>query len=548
MTQSTARRSAPEHRTVLLRGGDVHSPADPFATAMVVERGHVAWVGSEGAADAFAGAADEVVDLEGALVTPAFTDAHVHTTSTGLALTGLDLSGARGLSEALDLVRAFADGRPADAVLLGHGWDAARWPERQPPSRRELDEAAGGRALYLTRIDVHSAVVTTALLERVPGVTAMSGYRADGPLTGDAHHAVRAAAHASVTVRQRADAQRAALRHAASLGIGTVHECGGPDISDEDDFTSLLALAGAEPGPRVLGLWAEHVEDEKGAARIRELGAVGAAGDLFADGSLGSHTACLHEPYADAPHTGSAHLDAARIATHVAACTEAGLQAGFHAIGDAAITAVVDGIRAAVERVGLARVRAARHRVEHAEMLTPETIAAFAELGLTASVQPAFDAAWGGEDGMYARRLGTERAATLNPYAALLRAGVPLAFGSDSPVTPLDPWGTVRAAAFHRNPEHRISVRAGFTAHTRGGWRAAGRDDAGILVPGAPADYAIWRTSELVVQAPDDRVARWSTDPRSGTPGLPDLSPEADLPVCLSTVVGGQTVYVRPNE
>ncbi|WP_405461000.1 amidohydrolase [Streptomyces sp. NBC_00101] len=548
MTESTARQSDPDHRTVLLRGGDVHSPADPFATAMVVERGHVAWVGSEGAADAFASGVDEVVDLEGALVTPAFTDAHVHTTSTGLALTGLDLSGARDLAEALERVRAFADGRPTDAVLLGHGWDAARWPGLRPPSRRELDWAAGGRALYLTRVDVHSAVVTTALLDRVPGVTAMSGYRADGPLTGDAHHAVRAAAHASVTTRQRADAQRAALRHAASLGIGTVHECGGPEISGEDDFTSLLALAGEEMGPRVLGLWAEHVEDDKGAARIRRLGALGAAGDLFADGSLGSHTACLHEPYADAPHTGSAHLDAARIATHVAACTEAGLQAGFHAIGDAALTAVVDGFRAAAGRVGLARVRAARHRVEHAEMLTPVTIAAFAELGLTASVQPAFDAAWGGEDGMYAQRLGAERAATLNPYAALLRAGVPLAFGSDSPVTPLDPWGTVRAAAHHRTPEHRISVRAGFTAHTRGGWRAAGRDDAGTLVPGAPADYAIWRTSELLVQAPDDRVARWSTDPRSGTPGLPDLSPEADLPVCLRTVVGGQSVYVRPNE
>lgn len=205
-------------------------------------------------------------------------------------------------------------------------------------------------------------------------------------------------------------------------------------------------------------------------------------------------------------------------------------------------------MKAAAETLGLPRIRGARHRVEHAEMLTPMTVAAFAELGLTASVQPAFDAAWGGEEGMYAQRLGVERARTLNPYAALLRAGVPLAFGSDSPVTPLDPWGTVRAAAFHRTPEHRISVRAGFTAHTRGGWRAVGRDDAGALVPGAPADYAVWRTADLVVQAPDDRVARWSTDPRSGTPGLPDLTPGAELPVCLRTVVFGRTVYERPNE
>ncbi|MEU3537183.1 amidohydrolase [Streptomyces murinus] len=526
-------------RTLLLRNGDVHSPADPFATAMVVEAGHIAWVGSEGAADAFADGVGEVIDLDGALVTPAFTDAHVHTTATGLALTGLDLSAAPSLAAALDLVREFAAARPADRVLLGHGWDAARWPGGRPPTRAELDEATGGRPLYLSRIDVHSAVVTTALLDMVGGDLP----RTDAPLTRDAHHAVRKAAFAAITPAQRAEAQRTALTHAASLGIGSVHECGGPQISSEDDFTGLLELAATLPGPRVLGYWAERDVD-----KARELGAIGAAGDLFADGALGSHTACLHEPYADADHTGTAYLDTDTIAAHVIACTEAGLQAGFHAIGDAAVSSVVDGVRAAAEKVGLARIRAARHRVEHAEMLTPETVAGFAELGLIASVQPAFDALWGGADGMYARRLGAERVRTLNPYAALLRSGVPLAFGSDSPVTPLDPWGTVRAAAFHHTPEHRVSVRAAFTAHTRGGWRAIGRDDAGVLVPGAPADFAVWRTGELVVQAPDDRVARWSTDPRSGTPGLPDLTPGGELPRCLRTVVGGRTVFVRPGE
>ncbi|MDQ0682510.1 putative amidohydrolase YtcJ [Streptomyces achromogenes] len=534
---------APEPKTVLLRRGEVHSPADPFATAMVVERGQVAWVGSEGAADAFAGGVDEVVDLDGALVTPAFTDAHVHTTSTGLALTGLDLSAAPSLTAALALVREFAVSRPRDKVLLGHGWDASRWPEGRPPRREELDEAAGGRPLYLSRIDVHSAAVTTALLALAPRARDAAGFADGEPLTRDAHHTVRAAAFAAVTPAQRTEAQRTALAHAASLGIGSVHECAGPEISSEDDFTGLLRLAAETCGPRVVGYWAERDVD-----KARELGALGAAGDLFVDGALGSHTACLHTPYADAGHTGAAYLDADDVAAHVAACTEAGLQAGFHAIGDAAVTAVVEGVRAAAEKVGLARIRAARHRVEHAEMLTPETVAAFAELGLTASVQPAFDALWGGEQGMYAQRLGEDRARTLNPFAALLRAGVPLAFGSDSPVTPLDPWGTVRAAAFHRTAEHRVSARAAFTAHTRGGWRAVGRDDAGVLVPGAPADYAVWRTDELVVQAPDDRVARWSTDPRSGTPGLPDLTPGNDLPVCLRTVVGGRTVFVRPSE
>ncbi|MET8009531.1 amidohydrolase [Streptomyces sp. NPDC005271] len=540
--------AAAEGRTVLLRGGEVHSPADPFATAMVVDRGTIAWVGSEGAADSFSDGVDEVIQLDGALVTPAFTDAHVHTTATGLALTGLDLSDARTLADALARVRAHAAARPADRILLGHGWDASRWPEGRPPSRAELDDATGGRPLYLSRADVHSAVVTTALLDLVLDVTGLAGYHPDAPLTAAAHHAVRAAAQASVTEAQRTEAQRAALARAASLGIGSVHECAGPDISSEEDLTGLLRLAAGEAGPRVHGYWAEAASSAADLEKVRALGAIGAAGDLFVDGALGSHTACLHQPYADTPHTGTAYLDRGAVAAHVIACTEAGIQAGFHAIGDAAVTAVVEGVRAAADKVGLGRVRAARHRVEHAEMLTPETIAAFAELGLTASVQPAFDAAWGGEQGMYAQRLGPERARTLNPYAALLRAGVPLALGSDSPVTPLDPWGTVRAAAFHRTPEHRISVRAAFTAHTRGGWRAIGRDDAGVLVPGAPADYAIWRTGELVVQVPDTRVAGWSTDPRSGTPGLPDLTPGGQLPVCVRTVVSGRTVHLRPDE
>ncbi|WP_030953590.1 amidohydrolase, partial [Streptomyces sp. NRRL S-481] len=303
--------SAPP-KTLLLRRGEVHSPADPFATAMVVERGQVAWVGSEGAADAFADGVDEVIDLDGALVTPAFTDAHVHTTATGLALTGLDLSAAPSLEAALGLVRDFAASRPDDRVLLGHGWDAARWPGGRPPTRAELDEATGHRPLYLSRIDVHSAVVTTALLDLVPAGVA----REDGPLTADAHHAVRATAFAAVTPQQRADAQRAALAHAVSLGIGTVHECAGPEISSEDDFTGLLRLAAEEPGPRVVGYWAE-----RDVAKARQLGAAGAAGDLFVDGALGSHTACLHQPYADAGHTGTAYLDAAAVAAHVVACT-----------------------------------------------------------------------------------------------------------------------------------------------------------------------------------------------------------------------------------
>ncbi len=532
----TSAQTTPQPTTTLYRGGRVYSPGSPWATAFLVEDGRIAWVGSDEAAAGFT--AERIVDLADALVTPAFVDAHLHATSTGLNLTGLDLTGSLTLESVLDAVAAHAAAEPG-AALLGHGWDQTGWPEGRPPTAAELDRAAGGAKVYLSRIDKHSAVVSSALMAADPELAGRAGYRADGHLTIDAHHAVRALALATVPAAQRTAAQRATLARAASLGIGAVHECGGPQIAGEDDFTGLLALAG-EPGPEVYGYWGELL----GAAKAKELGAVGAGGDLFVDGALGSRTACLHAPYADADGTtGHGYLDAEQIAAHLTDCAAHGMQGGFHAIGDAALSAVLDGFGKAAAQVGLDRVRAARHRIEHAEMLDATLIKRMVEFGAVASVQPAFDATWGGETGMYAQRLGVERALTLNPFGSLAGVGVPLAFGSDSPVTPIDPWGTVRAAAYHHNPHHSISVRAAFAAHTRGGWRAVGKDDEGVLAPGAPATFAVWAADEVVVQAPDERVSRWSTDPRGAVPGLPDLSPGAPLPTCLRTVVRGRTIF-----
>ena len=187
---------------------------------------------------------------------------------------------------------------------------------------------------------------------------------------------------------------------------------------------------------------------------------------------------------------------------------------------------------------------AARHRLDHVEMIDESLIIEMARLGVTASVQPAFDALWGGDDGLYVQRLGRERAETMNPFAAMARAGVVLAFGSDSPVTPLDGWGMVRAAVGHHTFSSRLSPRGAFSAATRGGWRAAGIDDAGALAPGMLATFAVWEVDgELVVEAPDERVASWSTDPRAGVPGLPNLAADAPVPVCRRTVVRGAVAH-----
>ncbi|HET8684419.1 MAG TPA: amidohydrolase family protein, partial [Micromonosporaceae bacterium] len=202
----------------LFRGGRVYSPADPRASALLVRDGRVGWLG----ADADAPAADRVVELAGALVTPAFVDAHVHATDTGLALTGLDLSGAGGPGAVLDAVAAYAAGLPGDAVVLGHGWDESTWPavdgaRPAPPGAAELDRAGGGRLVYLSQASIHSALCSAALLAAVPGVELAPGYASSGWLRRDAHHVARGVALGSVPARQRFAAQVATLERAAAL-------------------------------------------------------------------------------------------------------------------------------------------------------------------------------------------------------------------------------------------------------------------------------------------------------------------------------------------
>ena len=522
----------------LLLGGVIHSASDPFATAMLVVDGRVAWVGDDSGAAIHRDEASDVVDLQGALVTPAFVDAHVHATATGLLLSGLDLTGCASLGEMLQRLSRLQDD---PGIVIGHGWDETHWPEGRAPTTSDIDGVVGDREVYLSRIDVHSAVVSTALRRQHPDLVDLPGFAPDGPLAATAHHRVRDSALGSLTMAQRRRAQRATLQHAASLGIASVHEMAGPTISSETDLVELLALGGAPDMPEVVGYWGEL----DGHERALELGARGAAGDLFVDGSLGSHTACLRLPYDDESTKGRAYLEADQVRRHVVQATRRGLQAGFHVIGDGGHDIIMSGFRGAAEELGPGMIMRARHRLEHVEMPDAGQISDMAALGIVASVQPAFDAAWGGESGMYAARLGVERARTLNPYAAMAAEGVTLAMGSDAPVTALDPWGSVRAAAFHRTPEHRISARAAFAAHTRGGRRAAGDEgrEPGVLEVGTPATYAVWQPVDLVVQAPDRRIAAWSTDPRSGTPGLPDLTPGTDLPVCWRTVRTGTVIF-----
>ena len=533
---------------ILLRGGYVHTPADPHATAICVEDGQIVWTGDDDASAHFEDNATRVVDLRGRLVTPAFVDAHAHLAQTGFAAVGLDLSPATSLPEALDALADFAK-TARGAVILGFGWDETGWPEQRTFSRDEVDRATGGRAAFLSRVDVHSAVLSSAFLDACPDVVHAEGYDASGFAARTAHHVARAGLFRLTPVSDREDAILTALEGAARKGIGMVHELGAPHICPPEDFDILgrlteAAVVGERPAlPEAVWYWGSLDVDD-----ARRIGCSGAAGDLCIDGSIGSRTSALHAPYADADTSGHLYLDARQVAAHVVECAHKGVQAGFHVIGDRAVSELVAGFRAAAETVGAPAVVAGRHRVEHLEMASPEEMAVLGSLGVTASMQPVFDALWGGEAGMYARRLGVERAAPMNAFASLSRAGVALAFGSDSPVTSFGPWAAVRAAAWHHTESERITVRAAFNAHTRGGWRAAARDEGGVIATGAPASIAVFDVpSDLVVQTPDARVAAWSTDPRAGVPQLPDLHPDLDLPRCVLTLVHGEVAFEEPG-
>ncbi len=529
----------------LLRNGRIHTGDDPDATAIAIDGSTISWIGGEHAIPV-AGTPDRVIDLDGALVIPGFVDAHVHTTDAGLAIAGLDLSGARSLAECLTAVREYAGSHPA-AVLWGHGWEESRWPENRPPTRAEIDEAVGNRPTYLSRVDVHSALVSSALADRITDGAGLAGWSTTSPVTQLAHAAVRAFARQQLSPAQRATAQLAFLRSAAANGIVEIHECGAGDVTGRADLAALLALDGPIP---VRGYLAVAVTDPDEARELlAQSGAHALGGDLVVDGAIGSRTASLSSPYLDATHSrGVRYLTEQQIADHLVACTLAGVQAGFHAIGDDAVSAVAAGLREAGRRLGenaTVRLAGCAHRIEHAEMADDDAIAAFATAGMVASMQPLFDDAWGGPDGLYARRLGADRAAAMNPFATMARAGVALAFGSDAPVTAAEPWAAVRAAAHHRTPGSELSARGAFTAHTRGGHRAAGRTDRGIgtITIGAPAHLAIVRAGELVRPAADPKVARWSTDPRSRVPLLPDLTPGVELPETVATMVGGRVVF-----
>ncbi len=481
--------STPDDDPVLLVADRVITldPRRADARAVLCEGGRITWVGDDPAeAPAPAGGPARRVDLDGATLQPGFVDGHVHLTPLGLSLSGLDLSECRSVDDCLAAVRAVADVMPG-RVLWGSGWDEFTWPEGRPPDADELAEAAGGRPVLLLRSDGHSAVVDRVSLDAAPlaradGVERDALGRPTGLLRREANHVARRWFFAELDEEQLSAARELAAAHAASLGIVSVHEMGGPDLLGASDFDAWRE--GSWP-IEVVPYWGDTDLDFVAARGLRQIG-----GSLLLDGTLGSRSAALSEPYADATGCGSLYRDTSELVEFTIEAIRRRVQPAFHCIGDRAVTQAVEVLAKAAEQTGAAALRTLRPRLDLCEMVPPDLVPRMVELGCVAVIGPTFDRMWGGPDGLYAARLGPERALRMNPFRELDRAGVLLAFGSDAPACPIEPWPLVDAATEHHNPDFALSRERALECALAGGRIAARQDDAGRVQPGFRADLA----------------------------------------------------------
>lgn len=472
------------------------------ARAVLVRGSRVAWVGND---PAQAPPHAERIDLDGCTVGPAFVDSHVHLTPTGVALLGLDLRTVSTPDDLLRAVRLYAE-HHTGRVIWGHGWDSHDWDEPLP-SPRELTRASGGRPVTLARIDGHSALVDETTLQSAP-LSRASGIErnGDGTPTGLLRReANKVAKRWAIGAMGDHDLQRAreeVARHAATRGIGTVHEMGGPDAMGAADFDTWRE---GEWPIEVLTYWGEP---DLSFVAERDLRMVG--GDIWLDGSLGSHTAALTTQYADLPTRGALEYDDDTLIDLFGEATRNEIQVSVHVIGDEAIDQALRCWRTVTAQLpeweygGLRRFR---HRLEHAEVMRTDQYDRVADLGLVVSAQPVFEELWGGPGGMYESRLGSERAGLTNPFRALADRGVPLCFGSDANVTPIDPWAIVRAASRRHDDRHALRRLEAISATTLGG-RHAGRQEryVGVIRAGMRADLSVWEGDPYRdADAPDPR-------------------------------------------
>lgn len=513
----------------------------PTADAVAIIGDRIVAVGSAADIDAWRGAETRVIDAGGHLVLPGFNDAHVHFIEGGMQLDSVDLRDAATPEEFRDRVARRAARYPSEWVT-GGDWDEEKWNPPHLPTKDLIDAVTPKTPVFVSRYDGHESLANSVAL-KLAGVTAQTPSPAGGEIVHDAQGnptgVLKDAAQGLVdrvippiTHERRIRAARRALSHAASLGVTSVQHMSA-EYEDIEVFAEL-----AEQGELTARIYAAPLSSGwKDQAKIGVRHAFGSpwlrigAVKTFADGSLGSTTAYFFQPYTDAPNTrgllASGMQPLSNMRDRFQQADAAGLQLCTHAIGDEAISIILDLYQNLIDKNG---DRDRRLRIEHAQHMATKDFDRFAKLHVIASVQPyhAID------DGRWAeRRIGPERIKTTYAFRTFLDHGVKLALGTDWTVAPLNPMLTIYAAVTRATldgknpngwvPEQKISVKEAVEAYTMGSAYAEFQDkQKGSITPGKLAD--------LVILSDDI----FTIDPKA----IRDVQVE-------KTIVGGKVIYSR---
>lgn len=480
--------------TTVLHGGTIRTGGrDEAHDWVLVDDDIVAALGTGDAP-----AADRTVDLDGGVLIPALRDGHVHLPATGLYASGMDF---RDQGSAAAVVAAFRDRAATGEILFGGNFEELD----APLTRHELDAAVGDRPALLARADMHSCIVSSTLLdqlalEEVEGVDRDADSAPTGFLREQAASEAWKWFDASLTAEQQRAAVLTAVDIAYSRGIAEVHEMFVVEWRGWESAERFLATIANVALNVPVYLGTDDVD------RVHEMGFRRIGGDWFLDGSFGSHTAWMREPFTSRPPSGSSDRGISyrtneQVAHLFRRAQGKGMQVGVHAIGDAAIDQAVRAWGLVAEEFGVDAVRRSHHRIEHFECSGDVNLDAAAHLGLAASVQPAFDAFWGGPKGLYSERIGWDRARSMNRFRSMIRAGITIGGGSDSTVTPLDPFLQMDALRRHHVEEERLDAHAALWVMTRGVSRLAPAEgNRGAIETGAWAEFALVDRDPLTVE------------------------------------------------
>jgi predicted amidohydrolase YtcJ len=512
----------------------------PRAEAVAVIGDRIVAVGSRGEIDLWRGAETKVIDAGHKLVVPGFNDAHVHFIQGGAQLDQVQLTDAATPQEFANRIAAQVKKTPKGEWILGGRWDETKWPKQELPTKELVDGITGATPIFVERYDGHEALANSAAMKLagvdaktpdVPGgVIVRDGNGNPTGIFKDAALELINKAVPPMSHEQRVRVARRALEHAASLGVTSVQHMN-PEFADVAAYSEL-----AEKGELTTRIYAVPMETDWrdqakvgirhawGSSSLR-LGAVKG----YADGSLGSRTAYMFEPFADDPGNRGLLSDEmhppSAMGERLMGADAAGLQIRVHAIGDRAISVMLDIFGDIEKEHGYHDQRFA---IEHAQHMAQKDFERFAKLHVIASMQPyhAID------DGRWAeKRLGHDRARYSYAWRSFLDHGVTLAFGTDWPVAPLDPMlglyaAVTRATLDGKNPggwipEEKITLPEAIEAYTMGAAFAEFQErEKGSITPGKLADMVIL------------------------TDNVFDLKPEAIRNAKVeTTIVGGKVVY-----